>query len=1535
MEQWDASEHLYDIAVVGMAGRFPGAANVDEFWNNLRNGVEGITFFNDDELRDAGVEAHLLDDPNYVKAGAILDDADLFDASFFGFNPREAELMDPQQRVFLEETWTALEHAGYAAEHFSGAIGLFAGVGMNGYLLFNLMSNREMLESIGGYQTMLANDKDFLATRAAYKLDLSGPSVTVQTACSTSLVAVHLACQSLLNGESDLTLAGGVSIKIPQVAGYKYQEGGIWSPDGHCRAFDADAAGCISGSGAGIVVLKRMEDAVADRDTIHAVIKGSAVNNDGAHKVGYTAPSVDGQAAVIAEALALADIHPETIEYVEAHGTGTPIGDPIEIAALTQAYRAQTDRRQHCAIGSVKTNVGHLDAAAGVTGLIKTILALKHRMIPPSLHFEEPNPEIDFESSPFYVASDLLPWERKNGPRRAGVSSFGIGGTNAHVVLEEAPAREREPADPSRPYHVLTLSAKTKTALETKTQQLADYLERRDTPLDNVTYTQHVGRTQFAHRRMLVCADRADAKRALQIRDPRRISTAQEETRERPVVFMFSGQGAQHANMMRGLYETEPTFRHHVDHCADTLRPSLGGDLRDLLYPSEENVDEATEQLAQTRFTQPALFTVEYALAQLWMEWGVTPYALIGHSIGEYVAACLAGVFALDDALHLVARRGRLMQELPAGDMLSVSLPEENVTPLLNDSLSLAVINHPSNCVVSGPAEAITDIEQTLQQQGIGCRRLHTSHAFHSQMMDPMLSDFAEQVAGVTRNPPQLPLLSNVTGTWMTADQAIDPSYWTTHIRQTVRFAAALSKVLQEDDVVLLEVGPGTTLQTLARRHPDSTRNQAIIASTPHPNDTTPDGAAIREAVGELWLAGIPLDWDNFHAQERSRRVSLPTYPFDRERYWIEPRERPAASDTTAAIAERKLALEDWFWTPSWERSPFVSRNGAVRDDRVWLIFFDENTVSRKIVERLRDAGQVVFTVTAGDAFTQHDARTFTIDPMQPAHYADMLNTVARTERLPENIVHAWSLSSERRSFDVAQARGFYSVLALVKAVGARDDLGDIALNVLTAGVHDVTGTESLQPEVATLHGLCTVIPQEYPNITCRTLDIKPVGVEQVRPELVEQVYADVLHRSNDTTVAYRGRHRWIQTFHSVSIDEPNRPSRLRHNGVYVIVGGLGRIGLTFAERLARTVQAKLVLVGRSRLPTRDRWNAWLDQHPAEHPTSAKIQAIQHLEASGAEVLVASADVADQGEVEELFRRTVERFGTLDGVVHAAGVANDDALRSLMETTHDDCRRQFYAKCAGVYALAAALDEYSPDFCLVTSSLASTLGGLGFGAYAAANRFMDAFTLHQNRTSPTSWLSVNWDGWRFDDSDESALGEIGITPDEGSEVFERICSLDGIEQICVSMRDLPARYERWIVRTGPEPASAPKQGTQHSRPDLDSEYVAPRNETEEIIVEIWQDLLGIAEIGVYDNFFELGGHSLLATQVHSRLREHFGVELPLNTIFEAPTVADLAVVIVQHSAARIDDTLLDDVLDELETLSDDEVRELLTTEDYS
>ena len=1333
-----------EIAIVGMACKLPGANSLEEYWGNLCQGLESIHTFTREELEELGDSRY--DEPGFVNAARLIDEPDKFDAAFFGSSPREAEILDPQKRLFLECCWQALENAGYDSDSYEGLIGVYAGEKMSAYLV-NLYSRPDVIARIGDFQMQIANDKDYLATRIAYKLALGGPSVTVQTACSTSLVATHLGCQTLLSGEADMILAGGVSVRADMV-GYTYREGEIYSRDGRIRAFDADATGTIFGNGLGVVVLKRLEDALADGDNIRAVIKGSAVNNDSNIKVGYAAPGADGQARVIRAAQTVAEIDPSTITYVETHGTGTATGDPIEVSALTRAFRETTEEKQFCALASVKSNIGHLGAAAGVAGLIKTVLCLENRKLPPSINFENPNPQIDFENSPFYVNTELKDWEPANGaPLRAGMSAFGIGGTNAHAVLEEAPALE--PTGPSRRLQLLPVSTRTDTAIETAVENLARHLESHpEENLADVAFTLKVGRRAFEHRRFVVAKDGDDAVAAL--RDPKRLLGMVADGRRRPVAFMFSGQGSQYPGMGQGLYESEPVFRDTVDHCCEILKPHLDGrDLRQLMYPEDPSSEAVAEELAETRFTQPALFVVEYATAQLWKSWGIEPDAMIGHSIGEYAAACMAGVMTVDEALPLVAARGRLMQSLPAGDMLSVPLSEEEIVPHLGPQLSIAALNAPGRSVVSGPSEAIQALSDKLEEQKVRCRPLVTSHAFHSGMMEPILQPFIEEVSKIELRAPQIPYVSNVTGNWITEAEATDPSYYAVHLRQAVRFAEGVARLLEDPNRVLLEVGPGNTLTTLSKRHPDKGADHVFVSSITHPKSKDADALEFAlSTLGQLWLAGVKVDWKAYIGDENRRRVQLPTYPFERRRFWISGGDFGA--DAAASGARRK-DLADWFELPTWKPSLVPALPAALdaeAEPETWLLFADAEGLADRLAARLAELGRPVVTVTPGEAGLRamgDDA--YELAPGDREGVDALFKQLIEAGKPPRRVVHLWNVNRQRREGETAQDFAFFSFLWLAQALGKRP--GKVATHLLavTSDMHRL-GSDAMdtrQPEKASLLGPIQVMGQEAPFVHSMALDISLAnGIDDPAfDEMVDAVLAEAAAGQGGTVAAYRDGERWRRGYEPVHIDgpAPNRP-RLRQGGVYVITGGLGGFGLTFGEMMARDFGAKLVLVGRSGLPDRATWDDVLASD--DERAARRIRQVRELEALGGEVEVVAADITDRDDIARLLATTRERFGDLHGVIHAAGLPGGGMIQLK---TAEMAEGVLAPKIEGTLALADALGDTPLDFFVLCSSTISVLGTFGQVDYCGANNFMDVFA--ESRVGhPSHTMSINWAAWQ-------------------------------------------------------------------------------------------------------------------------------------------------------------------------------------------
>ncbi|MEH1793155.1 beta-ketoacyl synthase N-terminal-like domain-containing protein [Nostoc sp.] len=1384
-----------EIAIIAVAGRFSGAKDIESFWHNLRDGVESISWLTDEELINSGVSLDLLNHPNYVKASSVLSDIELFDANFFAYSAKEAELIDPQQRLFLELAWEAVEKAGYDPQTYNGLIGVYGGVGMSRYLLNNLYPNHQLLATIDPIQLGISNDKDFLPTRVAYKLNLTGPAVNVQTACSTSLVAVHVACQSLLNGECDIALAGGVTLSIPQKIGYLHQEGMILSPDGHCRTFDAKAQGTIAGSGAGIVVLKRLKDAISDRDYIHAIIKGSAINNDGAMKVGYTAPSVSGQAAVIGEAQALAGVDAETISYIEAHGTATPLGDPIEIAALTQAFNQTTDKKGFCAIGSLKTNLGHLDTAAGVAGLIKTVLALQHKMLPPSLHYQTPNPKIDFANSPFYVNTTLTEWKTNNTPRRAGVSSFGMGGTNAHVILEEAPVFEqgsRGAGGQGRNYQLLVLSAKTASALEQATANLITHLkEYPELNLGDVAYTLNSGRQGFNYRRMLICQDLEDTVKGLSNLEPKQFFTNYTEITERSVVFMFPGQGSQYVNMAREIYETETVFKEQVDYCSEILKPLLGLDLRHIIYPSEEKIDEVSKQLQQTAIAQPAIFVIEYALAKLWQSYGVEPQAAIGHSIGEYVAATLAEVFSLEDALSLVAARGQMMQQLPSGAMLSVPLPADKLKSLLGQELSIAAINQPSQCVVSGSIAAVETLQNQLAAQGIECQPLHTSHAFHSQMMEPILEAFAERVKKVTLNPPKLPYISNLTGTWITVTQATNPDYYAQHLRSTVLFAQGVEKLLATPEQVLLEVGPGHTLTTLVKRHPDKASTQTILTSVRHPQEKQSDSRVLFTTFGQLWLAGVKVDWFGFYSQDEYYRLPLPTYPFERQRYWIDPPQKAAWEQL------QTLPTTSQLWTSLTQ----AGQNQAnIRNVELNELTYLEN---RQWLDRL-------CTAYINSAFQQ--LRAFS----NAKEKYSLENLLAQHHISPryQQLLSRW-LQILVEQGQLQQHEGLFSGLVPCSQDYIHEHLEQVRARFAASSLVDLDLVQRCGENLAAV-----VIGEQEPLEIFNELVYQKENNGSYTESPLISYYNSILRSSLEQVVK-------------------SLPSSVQLR-VLEIGAGTG----VSTQALLPVLTPK-----QTNYTFTDIGSGFLTQ------AEQKFSDYPFVEYRLLDI--------DKSPIEQGFEKYSFDVIIASNVLHAT--------RNIDQTLHHV--RSLLAP--GGFLLVWEITQPKIDFDISWGLLLKPLDDK-----------------RRNPGQPFIIKKQWFEALRTQD-----FVQVAAFPE--TEAFEhQIIMAQASASAAFSaksgQKDTDQKSEM-ALQTKPDNFQPEKISALHSRPDLPNYYVAPRDEIEQKIADIWQELLGIKQVGIHDNFFQLGGDSLIAVQVLSRLRNTFSIKLTVASLFESPTIAEIAV----------------------------------------
>jgi acyl transferase domain-containing protein len=1352
MTRFDGSE----IAVVGLAGRFPGARSVDALWQNIRNGVESITSFSDDELLAAGVDRRWLERPDYVKAGAVLEGAEWFDAAFFGFSPRDAEMLDPQHRLFLETVWEALESAGYDPARTNASIGVFAGAGRNTYY-DNLRSNGD-----GGIDAILANESDFLATRVAYKLDLKGPSLSIQTSCSTSLVAVHVACQQLLTQQCDIAVAGGVYLDRLPVTGYLWQPGSILSSDGHCRAFDARADGAVAGRGVGVVVLKRLDEALRDGDAIRAVIRGSAVNNDGATKVSYAAPSVAGQAEVIAEALAVAGVPADSIGLIEAHGTGTALGDPAEIAALTKAYRSQTDRRGYCAIGSIKSNIGHLDVAAGVVGLIKTVMALEHRELPPTLHFENANPDIDFERSPFFVNTTLRPWSADDAPRRAGVSSFGIGGTNAHVILEEAPPLSSRIASDAP--QLLIVSARTASALSAAVKALSNHLRLNpDVELRDVAYTLQIGRRAFEHRAAAVCRTSAEAIAAFGGGPTGGVFTA-ESVQSASSVLVFSSAGEHAPALVQELLRTEPWFREAVAPCREIFSR--------LAVPD-----------AVGAHPDASLFALELGLARRVEQMGLRPSALAGHGVGLLAAACIGGLVSLDDAIHLLMSSG--VSHLPA------RMPR---VPVHDDRTG---------------------------------RRIDARD----------LLNWAGEASGAS------------------GDQ--------------------LASLVREDMCALIQVGYGRDAAIELRARSGSP--ELPVISMIEGIQAAGVGTRILEGLGRIWAVGCDLEWKPLHAGAPLMRVPLPSYPFERQRFWVEPRTfAPPAAKRSGKIED----LREWFHRPTWTQAlPLATPNHASASDRAWLLFMDEHGVGADLAARLRARACRVVEVHRASTFASVNADTFHIDAASVADYRRVIDACALTSPV-WSVVHLWACgetagTDTHEDVDNALANGFYSVLSLAQALTDASN-AEWRVHLVTTGALAVTGGEALRPARAALIGSCRVIPQELPHVSCSLIDVA-LHAGRAASRQIEMLVDELVVAPADHIVAHRGSTRWMQTFDPIRVEPEVATGRLRDRGVYLITGGTGGIGLTIAEYLVARVHARLVLVSRT--------------GELSAPARARL---------GTDVLVASADVTNRADMERVVAAAVARFGRIDGVVHAAGVAGGGLIPLK---TREAAEKVLRPKVHGTYVLDAVLRGHELDFFVLCSSLQVLVGGVGQIDYCAANAVLDAYAHAQWAAGNRSVVSIDWDAWQqvgmavntpvpedMRREREESL-QRAILPSEGTTVFGYVLGTE-LPQIAVYAQPFDAVVDAARGRRPvAPPASATHEGRQrHPRPTLASPYVAPRNRMERSVCEVFEDVLGLEAVGIHDSFFDLGGHSLLAMRLMKRVNDALQTQIPVAKLYEGLTV---------------------------------------------
>lgn len=1486
-----------EIAVIGMACRFPGANDINTFWRNLKNGKESVSFLNDHDILAEGEDLEKLKNPLYVKANPYMKGKEYFDSSFFGFQEDEAKLMDPQIRIFLETCWSVIEDAGYDVVSNKEKIGLFAGGSPNlDWVSHAIKSNQEnKLHNASLYS--LANI-NFICSWVSNLLNFQGPSIYIDTACSTSLVAVQRACMSLLLRECKMAIAGGVTIRNFSNKGYLYQDGLIFSKDGHCKAFDADSSGTIFGDGAGTVMLKKLDDALKDGDNIYAIIKGSGINNDGSMKMSFTAPSVEGQYKVVLKAINMANVDPKSISYVETHGTGTSLGDPIEIEALNLAFGKE--REKHCAIGSVKTNVGHLDAAAGIAGFIKTVLSINNRQIPPSLHFTKPNPTINFQEGPFYVNTELKEWKNGQTPIRAGVSSLGVGGTNVHVVLEEAP--EREISSESRDFQLLLFSAKTATALDKNIQNITSKI--KETPrlkLEDMAYTLQTGRARFSHRKMVVCRDKADAIDLLGEITRRKAKTVKE--RQKQVVFMFPGLGSQYQNMCADLYKQETVFRTAVDECLKIFKETTQVDLSAILFPASQQAETAINELDQIQYAHPALFTVEYALAQQLMDWGIKADVMIGHSIGEYVAACLSGVFSLADALKLVITRSRLIQKCPSGSMLGISISEEELLPFLKDhkDISLAAINSSELSLVSGKDEAIQAFQKLITEKGYANQWVKATHASHSYMMDEVMEEFEQEVRKVKISEPHSPFISNITGKLASYETISDPLYWVKHLRETVRFSEGISSLLSHEDTVCIEVGPGNVLGTFVRSNQAIKKTHRVIYTVRHEHKKDNDQRHLLEALGKLYLLGIEPDWNSFYKEETRQKVSLPAYAFDKLEY---PVNVGLADWTGLGTTVKNQEAQEFMNIPSWEISERVSE-GSVEEDQTVILFTEKSKLTKQLIEKFSQKGNAPIVVSTGQKFQKKDSSNFSINPTTEEDFLSFFKAIETKGKI--KIIFAWGLTlkvKKAKGLDATKAQldtYFYSLLNISKAL-TENISADIQILSISNEANYVLKGDRISPEKATLLAALKVIEQEYDNIACRNIDLQ-ISKED-NPELVEELFQELNSLEQDSFVAFRDKTRFVESYRPVKASQKERKTPMFIAGeTYLITGGSGGMGVSFTKRITQEQKGvNFILLGRRELPSNSEWPDWLNNpNNATHENFETIKSLSEIEKEGANIHYRSVDIADKALLKKTLGEVEKKAGKIRGVIHAAGVI--DYAGIIYSRSKEENEKVFASKIYGTLILNEILRKNELDFFVLCSSISSILPSEGQVGYAAANRFLNSFARYNSTVNQINTTSIAYNAWREVGFAAKLAKEGGmdekfelnsLSADEGFEILQRAIQYP-FSELIISKFDIAG-----LIQHVQADKIKAKGGDTDEQVEWDGISYTDTSSIENAMLKLWQDFLGNTEIDLYDDFFDIGGNSLKALTLIGRIHKAFHVEISIKNFFNHSSPKSLSEYVFTH-----------------------------------
>ncbi|WP_306352319.1 SDR family NAD(P)-dependent oxidoreductase [Flavobacterium sp. '19STA2R22 D10 B1'] len=1455
-----------DIAIIGISCKYPKVSTPDEFWENLKNGNSFLDFYTDQELLDVGISKNILKIPNYVKLKSHIEGSDTFDYPFFGYTKPEANIMDPQIRALHELVWMALEDAGCNVATYKEKIGLFLAVSDNVKWIAHSLLKRN--EDVNPFFMSHIINKNYASTLISYNLNLRGPSYVVDSACSGSLTSVHLACRSLLLQECSIAMAGGLRYITDTNTAYFYEEGMISSKDGLCRAFDADSSGTISGQGGAIVVLKKLEEALKDNDPIYAVIKASATNNDGKRKVGYTAPSVKGQYECIKQTHRFANIPYDTISYIEAHGTATKLGDPIEIEALNKAF--ENDASHSCAIGSVKTNIGHLDYASGISGLVKTALAINNKMIPASLHFNAPNPAIDFEKGPFYVNATLKSWESKNGiPLRAGVSSFGIGGTNAHVLMEEAPKIIR--GSVSRPYQLLPFSAKTQTATQNYSNQLSEYIYKSFTNLNDLAYTLKLGRQEFNYRNFLVYKNAVDHSSEGSNENYNKVTKAS----IKDVAFVFPGQGSQYFKMGKDLYAHEAVFKKIIDEGAEILFDKTGHDFLEILgYNLKNDTDESL--INETYYTQPALFLIEYALGMLLIEWGIEPKYMIGHSLGEYVAACIAEVFTFKDGLDLIIERASLMQKVEKGSMLSIGISNDEIKNILPNDLAIAAVNTADTCVVSGNSESIQYFSEILEAKEIPFSKLKTSHAFHSNMMDVILEDYAEVVNKIQLSHPKYPFISNLTGKEITKSQAISSEYWVKHLRETVRFNDGINELLNNTNFAFIEVGPGRSLSTIILQSKKYSNTHNSINLLRHPKEVYNDNYTLTNALGKIWANGISINWNAYYKDEIRYKVNAPTYNFDK--YALDFKIDPFQKIIESGILQTEIKpFDTWFYIPSWKKAVTLNNTSTETLSKTYLLFSEDEKLTKAISDKLTAENNTIITVKKGAYFNQISNNRYELNPIEEEDFKNLFAALEKEKTVLDHIIFNWNFNGDDQK-EIEKI--FMTLLYLSQNIINHNSNERKKITIISDFNRTVFGNEKINLGYSTAQFIVDICAQENPIIFTSTIDITNEN-DITNTKLIDEICIDLEYNETERSIAYRNNVKWVEYYEEIELPTTPNKTYLKPNKTYLVTGGLGKVGQVLTTHLGEEYNAKIILLGRSIIPSEAQWEEYLQQEDLDEKVVTSITKLQALKATNKNVFYYTADVSNYESLSEAIQKIETEHGIISGVVHAAGNVLSHTFKPVENVNASIVHQQFNPKINGTLNIYSIFKERPLDFVWITSSLASILGGLGYGPYAVANKFIDNFIRNKSEELK-NWFSVNLDG----------ISENRINNEKLIQVFERSFYINELPQLVISARDpntvLKKQFNKIqaIEEEKAEPVS--------DRPTITMDFLEPKTSLEKEITELWQSFLGIKEIGIKDHFFELGGDSLKAMTLLKRLHKIYDIEISIEDFFKNPCVEAVA-----------------------------------------